>query len=46
MTEARIYNGWIWVRDPGDTRTLRDSSQIETALIDEARARGLADLIK
>ena len=46
MTEARIYNGWIWVRDPGGTRTLRDSSQLETALIDEARARGFADLIK
>ena len=45
-TEARVYNGWIWVREHGGTRTLRDSSRIETALIGAARMRGFGDLLK
>jgi hypothetical protein len=44
--EARVYNGRIWVREPGGARIVRDSSRLEERLIDAARARGFGALIQ
>lgn len=45
-TEARVYRGMIDVTEEGANRTLLDSAGIEAQLAEEARQRGLSDIVK
>jgi hypothetical protein len=42
--QARVYKGLIWIYEGSTTRVLRDTSGVETTLIDAARARGFGDV--